>query len=475
MKNIFRVAHYWHRRVPIRVRLTVWYLLSFGLILLIFFAFLEHQVMAGLEHQADTSLRLAANRTLDYVVEDGDRLAFQDIGALADMNDDFSVYLLAPDQQTVWGHLGIEGIPVLDAPAQSAFFTVKERGPKGLADDWRDDVRVYHQPIRADDGSLTGWLQIAQDFDRRHIMGALRGHLCLVTPLVLLLAGVGGIFLASRALRPIDQVTRTAQMINTTDLHQRLNYRGPDDEVGRLAMMFDGMLDRLQAGFERERCFTGDAAHELRTPLTALKGHIGVILSQPRPPGEYVETLHDLEQQVDRLIRLSTDLLFMARLEYGQPQNTAESIALSDLLSVLQDQIKPLAEAKTLSLTSHVEPDITVQGNMDLLIRLFLNLLDNAIKYTPTGGSITIHAQNSGDEIQVAIRDTGPGIPADQLPHLFQRFYRVERDRARREADQGGAGLGLAIAREIAHLHNGQITVESAIGQGSTFTVHLPK
>jgi heavy metal sensor kinase len=475
MKNVYNLAHDWHGRVSIRVRLTFWYLLSFGVILFTFFAFLENRVMAGLEDQADAALRLAANRTLDYVAVDGDRLVIQDTGALADMDNDFSVYLLAPDQHTVWGHLGLEDIPVLDAPAKSTFFTVREHGPKELNGHQRNDLRVYHQPVLASDGTVSGWLQIAQDFDRRGTYGLLRGHLCLGAPFALLLAGLGGIFLSSRALRPIDQVTRTAQAINTTDLHQRLNYVGPDDEVGRLAKTFDGMLDRLQEGFERERRFTGDAAHELRTPLTALKGHIGVILSQPRPPDEYVDTLHDLEQQVDRLIRLSNALLFMARLDHCPLPSTTERIILNDLLAVLQDQVKTLAETKTLTLIDHVEPNLTVQGNMDLLIRLFLNLLDNAIKYTPAGGSITIYAQNRGDEVRVAIRDTGSGIPADRLPYLFERFYRVERDRARHEAEPGGTGLGLAIAQEIAHLHAGQITVKSVLGQGSTFTVHLPK
>jgi putative ABC transport system permease protein len=200
MKNVYNLAHYWHGRVPIRVRLTFWYLLSFGVILFTFFGFLENRVMAGLENQADAALRLAANRTLDYVVEDGERLAFQDVEALADMNDDFSVYLLAPDQQTVWGHFGFEDIPVLDAPAESAFFTVKERGPRVLDEHRRDDLRVYHQPIVADDGTAIGWLQIAQDFDRQHTLGLLRGHLCLGAPFALLLAGLAVLSLIAQIL-----------------------------------------------------------------------------------------------------------------------------------------------------------------------------------------------------------------------------------------------------------------------------------
>ncbi len=472
-----RLVGLWHGRVPIRLRLTFWYLLSFGLILLIFSGFLENRIIVDLESQADTALRLAANRALETIVAEDNHLRFENTATLEeDMADDFSLYLLAPDHRTVWDHIGIEDIPPFEAPGETRYFTVEQR----IHDEWgkRGDVRVHNRSIRAEDGTLIGWLQITQVFDRNHTLGLVRGHFCLGVPLALALAGLGGIFLASRALRPIDHVTRTAQAINASDLHQRLHYEGPNDEVGRLAMTFDNMLDRLQAWFERERRFTGDAAHELRTPLTALKGHIGVSLSQPRTPDEYAATLHDLEQQVDRLIRLSSDLLFMARLDYCQQQSAPEAIALNDLLAALEDQVTPLADSKALTVTCHVEPDLTVSGHTDLLIRLFLNLLDNAIKYTPDGGTIRIQAHHSGDEIVVDIQDTGPGIPADQLPHLFERFYRVERDRARArerpEQGQGGAGLGLAIAQEIAHVHGGRITVQTD-EHGSTFTVHLPQ
>jgi heavy metal sensor kinase len=473
MKRVHEIAHFWHGRVPIRLRLTGWYLLSFGLIVLVFAIALERQLMAGLEKQSDTALRLAAIRATEYVAEDGSSLIFQQTDSLQDMDDDFSIYLLAPDQKTVWGHLGLEAIPVLEAPTQDSYFTVKHRGPlKGENED--ENWRAYNQSILSNDGAVLGWLQTAQVFDRNHTLGLLRGHLCLAFPMILLLAAVGGIFLASRALRPIDQVTRTAQAINASDLQRRLNYQGPEDEVGRLARTFDSMLDRLQAGFERERRFTGDAAHELRTPLTALKGHIGVTLSQPRTPTEYAATLQDMEYQVDRLIHLSGDLLLMARLDYCKQHHTTESISLSDLLAALEDQIMPLGEAKALTVVSQIEPDLSVRGNMDLLIRLFLNLLDNAIKYTPHGGTITIHARRNSGDIQIAIRDSGPGIAPDQLPHLFERFYRVESDRARQHDSQSGAGLGLAIVQEIALIHQGWVTVESQMGQGSTFTIYLP-
>jgi signal transduction histidine kinase len=172
---------------------------------------------------------------------------------------------------------------------------------------------------------------------------------------------------------------------------------------------------------------------------------------------------------------LSNDLLFMARLDQGQ-QEPAKQIDLSDFLAAITDQVRPLAETKSISLMETIPTDIVIQGQIDLLIRLFLNLLDNAVKYTPANGRVTIQAQKQAQDVQITISDTGPGIANGHLPHLFERFYRVEGDRARRWGDngQGGAGLGLAIAREIVRAHGGKLSVQSEVGQGTTFVVQLP-
>jgi signal transduction histidine kinase len=233
------------------------------------------------------------------------------------------------------------------------------------------------------------------------------------------------------------------------------------------------MLNRLQSAFDRERRFTADAAHELRTPLTALKGRMGVTLSQPRQAAEYGESLQEMEHQVDRLIRLSSDLLFIARLDQGQVKRRQDPIGLDDLLAAVVEQLRPLAEAKAISLPEPDTRGLTVPGDMDLMIRLFLNLLDNAIKFTPPGGRVWVEALRFGEQVTIAIRDTGPGIPAEHQAHLFERFYRVGGDRSRTDG-QGGAGLGLAIAHEIARAQGGSLTVESTIGEGTTFFVKLP-
>ncbi|MCD4684433.1 MAG: HAMP domain-containing protein [Anaerolineae bacterium] len=451
-----------HDYIPIQVRLALWYVLALALVLIFFAVFLHIRVEPRMEEQADLSIDLAAELAQHHIMVHEDQLAFDNPEILADLDSGLALYLLAEDG-TVWDSAGtVDDISVFLPPEEG--FVTKDGDKRGL-DEWR----VYSVLLPADDP--VGWLQITQE---RDVMGNLRGHICVGLPVALLFAGMGGIFLASRVLRPIDKITHATQAITANDLHQRIDYSGPQDEIGRLASTLDDMLNRLESGFERERRITSDAAHELRTPLTALKGQIGVALSQERRPKAYVATLRDMEAQVDRLIRLTNDLLFLARLEHRRMVEQHEQIMLADLLLALLDQVMLLAEEKHITLTGDVQPDLTFVGNMNLLMRLFLNLLDNAIKYTPENGTITVRACQEGDRMRVSICDTGAGIPADQLPHLFERFFRVEADRARGQQVQSGAGLGLAIAHEIARTHNGTITVKSELGHGSTFTVWLP-
>lgn len=457
--------------LPLRTRLTLWYTISLGLILLLFALFLYLQLRRNLLAQLDIGLDIAATQALLNVHDENEHLAFQNIDDLAQtsrlLNDDFMIYLVAPDGELL-DQIGREP----DAP----FWETPEAGYVTLISNG-EPWRVYSREVNR--GRVTGWLQVVRELEPTLLtLQNLRNQIFLALPLALLLAGVGGFFLAGRALRPIDQITRTAQAIRADDLERRIGYTGPADEMGRLAATFDAMLDRLQNAFNRERRFTSDAAHELRTPLTALKGRLEVTLSQPRPRQEYITTLQEMEGQVNRLIRLSHDLLFMARLDKGQITYRREMIRVEDFLAAVVDQIRPFAAAKTITLTEAISPGLTLPGDMDLLIRLFLNILDNAVKYTPEHGHVTIQAEQRETDIRVIVQDTGPGIPVEHLPHLFERFYRVEMDRSRNGAhrDAGGAGLGLAIAYDIAQAHGGNIQVISPVqnGHGSAFVVQLP-
>jgi len=451
---------------PLRLRLTLWYLLSLGLILLLFGLLLYWQVQHNLLAQVDSALQLVAAQASATVATQEGGLAFQNADttpALARLSEDSAIRLLAEDG-TVWDSLGRSAeVPILTpASGYQTYF------------DGDDKWRVYGEQVELPGGAASGWLQVTQSLESvEQTLLLLRLQLLWGVPLALLLAGGGGYFLAARALRPIDRITRTAQGINSSDLSTRIGHSGPPDEVGRLAATFDAMLDRLQSAFDRERRFTADAAHELRTPLTALKGRIGVTLSQPRQAAEYGDSLQEMEHQVDRLIRLSSDLLFIARLDQGQVKRRQDPIGLDDLLAAVVEQLRPLAEAKPISLPDPEPSGLTIPGDMDLMIRLFLNLMDNAIKFTPPGGRVSVEVRRSGEQATIAIRDSGPGIPPEHRARLFERFYRVGSDRARTDG-QGGAGLGLAIAHEIARAHGGSLTVESGLGEGSTFSVRLP-
>ncbi|HWQ15319.1 MAG TPA: HAMP domain-containing sensor histidine kinase [Roseiflexaceae bacterium] len=355
------------------------------------------------------------------------------------------------------------GILAAAPPQPGSFTTVTDPGSQ-------EEVRVYTAPI-VTAGQVAGMLQVAIDLSSvRGTLDLLLITLLLGGPLIVLAAGGGGYLLAARALAPIDAITRTARSISAGDLSARLNLPETNDEIGRLAATFDSMLMRLDDAFRRERQFTADASHELRTPLSAIQTIISSTLERRRTAAEYEQALQDLSHEAASMRALTEGLLHLARHDASRRPLRHEPVDLALLLKDVVDSLRPAAEAKGLELIEHV-PDtgLTVLGDSDGLIRLFVNLVDNAIKYTEQG-SVTLSAAQQGDKgLLVTINDTGVGISAEQLPHIFDRFYRVDTARSKE-----GIGLGLAIARSIARTHGGDITVTSAIGKGTTFTVRLP-
>jgi heavy metal sensor kinase len=262
-----------------------------------------------------------------------------------------------------------------------------------------------------------------------------------------------------------------ARRISAEDLSGRLDLDLPDDEVGRLARTFDEMIARLDDAFQRQRQFTADASHELRTPLTVIKGQVEVALSQPRESEGYREVLRSVNEEVDRLNRMVGSLLTLARADAGRVSIASEQVDLGVLVTGAVEQVRPLAEQKGLSIGVEAGLEITLAADEGLLLQLVLNLLDNAIKYTPAGGSVSAGWRIEVDQAQLWVRDTGPGIAAEHVGRIFDRFYRI--DSARGSAG-GGAGLGLSICRWIAEAHGGSIAAESSLGAGSTITVRLP-
>ncbi|MEZ4600684.1 MAG: heavy metal sensor histidine kinase [Syntrophotaleaceae bacterium] len=282
-----------------------------------------------------------------------------------------------------------------------------------------------------------------------------------------------GWFLAGRFLKPVENITRAMRRINAENLNQRLPIGQARDEISRLAETFNSMLSRLEESFRKIHQFSADASHELRTPLTILKGETEVALRWAKQPEEFRKTLESSMEEIDRMGRIIEDLLILAKSEAGEKSLEIKEISLSDLLQELYLQARTLGEPKGIypQLKLEVIEEIRMQGDELRLRQLFLNLISNAVKYTPEGGQVEIILATQGDEAVVAISDTGIGIPPEHLPHIFDRFYRIDEARNR---EDGGTGLGLAIVRSLAQAHDGRVEVTSVPGKGSTFTVYLP-
>ena len=301
------------------------------------------------------------------------------------------------------------------------------------------------------------------------LSGLLR-TLMLAVPLTLVAAGGGGVFLARRALKPVDEMTHKAQDIEESDLSQRIKVK-TKDELGRLASTLNQMIERLEKAFRRQQQFTGDASHELRAPLAVIQAESTLSLQKKRSASEYRSSLENIAVEASRMSLVIDQLLELARADAGKSPLLPEEINLGELLTELGSDVEILCRDKGLEFQLNQPESLTVTGDMTRLRALFLNLLDNAIRYTPGGGTISVSLKHEEDRAVVSVSDTGIGISPEDLPLIFERFYRVDKSRSRTE---GGSGLGLAIAQYIATAHQGRIEVQSQPGEGSTFQVWLP-
>ncbi len=454
----------------LRWRLTGWYVLLLAGVLLLFSISVYVAVQRLMIENFDVMVRHQADLIAEAIdVDHGEPRLEREVLLPALRDRVYFTRLYRADQTLSFDHNALGG-PVSELP--NAVTTALRGQPHlGQVQLPTTTLRVATVPI-IDDGRIAGALQIGMTpSDIEDAMHTLLRVLLVLAPATVLIASAGGLFLANRALAPIDHITRTAQRISAEHLGRRIGVQGPDDEVGRLARTFDSMLERLEAAFVRQQQFTADASHELRTPLTAIIGQIDVALGWPGSVESFRATLRTVREQTERLARLTNDLLLLARVDGHLVTLPPEPIDLGDILPALAMQVEPLAQAHGVMLMLPTFPPLIVLGNEDHLVRLFMNLLDNAIRYTPSGGQITLDATREPGQVGIRVCDTGPGIAPQHLPLLFDRFYRVDRGRNRA---QGGSGLGLAIAQSIAQAHGGRISVESSVGAGSTFTVWLP-
>jgi len=338
-----------------------------------------------------------------------------------------------------------------------------------------EPLLIYSQPHTSRDGT-TLIIQVAFPIAQpQQSLNALRLVLILGSTLVILAAFALGWVLAGAALRPIQRITQTAQAIGAErNFGRRVEYRGPADEVGELAVTFNGMLAELESGYRQleealhsQRRFVADASHELRTPLTTVRGNIELLRREPPiDAGERAEIVADTTEEVDRLIRLVNQLLALARADAGQALRD-DPVPVQPLIEDVCRQARLLTPRTAIQCDAPA--DILVPGDRDALKQVLLILVDNALVHTPAGTPVALTVSTTDAQVVFSVRDGGPGIAPEVLPHIFERFYRGQASRTGR-----GAGLGLSIAKELIEAQDGTIAVESAPGKGAVFTVILP-
>lgn len=473
----------WRTRITLRslhVRLALWALLLLGATQLLVGGVLIVSLSGWLASQADNNLLVTASQIASVLFEADDPKNPIDSGKIKSLFQQgnlasqtflheqlFLVRLVDNAAGTV-----IETSADYDLPltAQSRTSTAYyETLPFTDQVNKRHDIRMYTLPLSYAPGqSLQVGMSLEQTQEIRQEVLRLLTLSLIVTSFFALLSGW---FLAGRALIPIRAISRTAARINETALTQRLDLAAAELELEQLVQTFNAMLDRIEQAFQRQRQFTTDAAHELRTPLSIMQTGLDVTLSRDREASDYRATLESIAEEVQRLSQLAHSLLRLALNDAPESPAIKQPVNLTLLLDSVVEQFEGRAADKGVTLKREISPGLSVAGDEDGLIQVMFNLIDNAVKFTPKDGSVCVTADSTPTQAQIVIADTGSGIPEAELPHIFDRFYRVDRARTRQ---QGGFGLGLAIVKQIVEKHGGTIKVMSTVGAGTQFAVNLP-
>jgi heavy metal sensor kinase len=453
------------------VRLTVWYSVVLFTILALACSFLGHRLHSHMMKQADALLRDEAYEIQALLTRN------PDLGWL----DEFKTDLAGRKQRRLHFRLfDSNGDPVRSAAnGKGPFGPLRMDGLQGgRSESYQAEVlrwkgvpyRQITTRLQGPQGSL--FLQISMDLKPlRNAMENFYRNLLILIPVSLVLCAVGGWLLARRSLSPIQQIATTTERVSAQNLRERLPTHGTGDELDNLATTINRMLDRLQSSFDEIRKFSGDASHELRTPLCAMRGEAEILLSKQRSAAEYREAVERFMEQFDRMNRLTNDLLLLARFEAGPSRSSDDLVDVGVLLRDLVEFFEVAAQDRGVCLGVSIGAIPPVTGERMMLQQAFSNLIDNAIKYTHEGGTVTVEAESVPPWVEIRIRDTGVGIPKEDLPHVFERFYRVDKSRSRQT---GGSGLGLSIARKILERQIGRIELQSEPEHGTTVIVWLP-
>jgi two-component system OmpR family sensor kinase len=476
----------------IRVRLTLWYTLVLALVLVLLAAFtylvywrnVTESTVSGLTElasgfattfQAELTDPTESNRVKDAGREAMVEHRFRDTVFV--VLDSSGQILLSSFDIPTTGNAQDRLNPAL---LQSASFrrfvgnAATNSGALGIVHDGQHSFRGVTKTVSASGANYT-IVVLRSLHAQQELLEDIRETFYWAIPVALLLTSLGGYFLARKSLAPVAAMASQARRMGASSLQNRLAVANERDELGQLALSFNQLLERIEKSFEQQRRFVADASHELRTPVAILRGEAEVTLARPeRSAEEYRETLGILRDESQRLARIIEDLFTLTRADAGEYPLTLRDGYLDEFAAEALVRARSLALAKNITLTSSIAPDLPICADEALLGRMLLNLLDNAIKYSPPGSQVELTCRRQGENYEVSISDNGLGIPPELQERIFERFFRADKARSRAEGDSGGAGLGLAIARWIAEVHHGRLELARSDESGSRFTVLLP-
>ncbi|PYV41083.1 MAG: hypothetical protein DMG06_18275 [Acidobacteria bacterium] len=472
----------------VRARLTLWYTAVLALVL-VTFGFATYTFLARMIRQRmDDSLAEAANAfatvfTAEHQEEEqsSDEAAIEVIRQFRFRDHHFIVYgdgrrlvaaapAIAPDL-----FASDESLSLL--PPMAILLETAVHSGRAYATLRQGDAGVRAFALATHVGAQSYIVVVMRSrHDQEEALEQVRHGFYVAVPLALLLASLGGYLLARKNLAPIVAMSDQAARIGAENLHERLTVANEHDELGHLAAVFNNLLTRLNRSFEQQRRFTADASHELRTPVAIVRGEAEVALSRKQRSSEdYRESLAIILDEGQRLTRIVEDLFTLVRADAGQHVLALSDFYLNELVGNCVHAVRNLATTQGLNLFYEPPAEMMYRGDEELIRRMIMNLLDNAIKYTAAGGVFVLCEQHEA-EYQIAVADTGPGIPADAQAHIFERFYRADKVRSRAETSYGGGtGLGLSIARWIAEVHGGRLELDRSDATGSVFIASLPK
>ena len=474
-----------HFAPGVRMQLTLWYTVIFAILLLIAGGLIYLHLRDSLASSLDTALQIRAQQIAGDISEQNNQISLSDMASdlpgfdqgtdnlpatQADVNFDSLVRLLDPQGHVLHATPAFLKLPVpansVRQPLQGTPWQGTITAPDGQA------VRIYSRTI-TDDKKVFAIIQVGASLALlQDTLARVATELLIAALCVLLVGALGSYWLAGRAFAPIRRLVEVTRTIKEGDLRQRVPVPQATDEVRALAVTFNEMLTSLEQMLNRQHRFVSDASHELRTPVAVIRSKTELALQQPGEVEEYITVLREINAESERLGRLISDLLALARGDEGKTPFEMEKVPLCLVAEAVAANAETLAHERGVFLHVEIDEPVTVQGDEARLIQVIMNLLDNAIRYTNSGGCVTLRIEAVDEQARLTVKDAGIGIGPEHLPHIFERFYRV--DSARTHSREGGNGLGLAIAEWIVRAHQGSISVESQVGQGSTFTVTLP-